>query len=126
MQGASLLPLLRGDEEVSWRKSHYYHYYEYPGWHMVYRHEGAYDGRFKLIHYYDVDEWELIDMQTDPHEMINQYGNPVYKKTVVRMHDELERLRARYQVPPNKPKSVEGVTQHYHSDKIKVRQGDSE
>ena len=79
-----------------------------------------------MIHYYDVDEWELIDMQTDPHEMINQYGNPVYKKTVVRMHDELERLRARYQVPPNKPKSVEGVTQHYHSDKIKVRQGDSE
>ena len=126
MQGASLVPLLQGDEEVSWRKSHYYHYYEYPGWHMVYRHEGAYDGRYKLIHYYDVDEWELIDMQTDPNEMVNQYGNPAYKKTVTRMHDELEQLRALYQVPPNDPKSVEGVSQHYHSDKIKMRLGDSE
>ncbi len=126
MQGASLVPLLQGDEDVSWRHSHYYHYYEYPGWHMVYRHEGAYDGRYKLIHYYDVDEWELIDMETDPNEMVNQYGNPAYKKTVTRMHDELEQLRVLYQVPPNQPKSVESVTQHYHSDKIKVRSGDSE
>ena len=93
---------------------------------MVYRHEGAYDGRYKLIHYYDVDEWELIDMQTDPNEMVNQYSNPAYEKTVTRMHNELEQLRALYQVPPNEPKSVEGVSQHYHSDKIKVRLGDSE
>ena len=39
------------------------------------------------------------------------------------MHNELEQLRALYQVPPNEPKSVEGVSQHYHSDKIKVRLG---
>ena len=68
MQGASLVPLLRGDEDVSWRQSHYYHYYVYPigTW---YRHEGAYDGRYKLIHY-DVGEWELIDMQTDPNRWL--------------------------------------------------------
>ena len=47
------------------------------------RHEGAYDS-YKLIHYYDVDEWELIDMQTDPNEMVNQYSNPAYEKTVTR------------------------------------------
>ena len=126
MQGASLVPLLKGKKPFSWRKSHYYHYYEYPGWHMVYRHEGVYDGRYKLINYYDVDEWELIDMKTDPSESVNQYNNPKYKKTVARMHKELSRLREQYKVPENEPKPVEGVSRHYHSDAIKIRLGDSE
>ena len=126
MQGASLVPLLKGKNPFLWRKSHYYHYYEYPGWHMVYRHEGVYDGRYKLINYYDVDEWELIDMKTDPSESVNQYNNPKYKKTVARMHKELSRLRDKYKVPENEPKPVEGVSRHYHSDAIKMRLGDSE
>ena len=61
MQGASLVPFLKGEVPTFWRDYHYYHYYEYPGWHMVQRHEGVYDGRFKLIHFYDLDEWELLD-----------------------------------------------------------------
>ena len=69
MQGASLVPLLKGKKPKNWRKYHYYHYYEYPGWHMVHRHEGVYDGRYKLMNFYDLDEWELYDMQSDPMEM---------------------------------------------------------
>jgi arylsulfatase A-like enzyme len=35
MQGRSLLPILKGDTPKDWRKSFYYHYYEYPGPHGV-------------------------------------------------------------------------------------------
>ena len=34
MQGNNLLPILLGKTPEDWRKSLYYHYYEYPGWHL--------------------------------------------------------------------------------------------
>ncbi len=37
MQGRSLVPLLKGQTPADWRKSFYYHYYEYPGPHSVAR-----------------------------------------------------------------------------------------
>ena len=46
MQGASLVPILKGTTPDDWRETHYYHYYEFPGWHMVQRHEGV----LSLIH----------------------------------------------------------------------------
>jgi len=66
MQGASLVPILRGETPTDWRDSLYYHYYEYPAVHSVRRHEGVFDGRYKLIRYYGTDvpdgeEWELFD-----------------------------------------------------------------
>src|SRR5690606_39171594 len=59
MQGASLVPLLKGETPADWRKSFYYHYYEYPDSHRVPKHYGVRTERYKLIHYYDTDEWEL-------------------------------------------------------------------
>ena len=57
MQGMSLLPLF-SNKNSNWRDALYYHYYEYPGIHMVKRHFGVRTKRYKLIHfYYDVDEW---------------------------------------------------------------------
>src|SRR5262249_54172415 len=50
MQGRSLVPLLRG-EPGDWRRSIYYHYYEYPAVHSVARHYGVRTSRHKLIHY---------------------------------------------------------------------------
>ncbi len=47
--------LLKGETPESWRKSLYYHYYEYPAVHSVRRHEGVSDGRFKLIRFYGTD-----------------------------------------------------------------------
>ena len=124
MQGESLLPLLHGDTNAEWRNSHYYHYYEYPGWHMVYRHEGVYDGRFKLMYFYDIDEWELYDCLNDPQEMVNCYGYEAYHKTTARLHKELNRLRDFYEVPLNVTKEVKGKGLHYHSDHRKARTGD--
>lgn len=60
MQGLSLLPLLKGGHPADWRRSLYCHFYEYPAEHMVRRHYGARNGRWKLIHFYnDIDQWEL-------------------------------------------------------------------
>ena len=69
MQGKSLLPLMK--QEVNWnRESVYYHYYEYPGIHMVKRHYAIITKEYKLAHfYYDVDEWELYDRKNDVNEM---------------------------------------------------------
>lgn len=115
MQGASLVPLLAGETPDDWRDSLYYHYYEYPGWHMIHRHEGAYDGRYKLMNFYDLEEWELYDMVTDPHEMQNQYANPEYADVVARMHGELERLREHYDLPAIEKQDLSKVDRSYHS-----------
>jgi len=121
MQGASLVPILGNNTPSDWRDSLYYHYYEYPGWHMIQRHEGAYDGRYKLMNYYDLGEWELYDMESDPNEMTNQHDNLEYAEVVKRMHRELEDLRARYDVPENVKQDLETVDRHYHSDEQRKR-----
>ena len=101
IQGRSLVPLFRGETPADWRKAFYYHYYEYPAVHMVKKHEGAYDGRFKLIHFYDdVDEWEFYDLASDPNELSNVYAKPEYAVEVARMHAELQKLRTELKVPP--------------------------
>ena len=53
MPGRSLVPVLdNGDAQKNWRKSIYYHYYDYPTYHMVRKHDGVRTDRYKLIHFY--------------------------------------------------------------------------
>jgi arylsulfatase A-like enzyme len=97
MQGESLRPILRDHTPDDWRTSMYYHYYEFPAVHMVKRHYGIRTRRYKLIHFYnDIDAWELYDLQSDPHELRNLYGQPAYAKLTARLKAELDRLRAQY------------------------------
>jgi len=103
MQGISLLPLFEDDPPDHWRNSLYYHYYEYPAVHMVHRHEGAVTKRYKLIHFYDIGEWELYDLQKDPTEMKSVYADPAYAEAAKKMSAELERLRRVYKLPPLNP-----------------------
>ncbi len=99
MQGRSLVPLLMGDE-VKWRKAIYYHFYEYPAEHMVKRHYGVRDERYKLIRfYYDVETWELYDLESDPDEMHNIYSNEQNQEIIKNLKMELERLQRQYKVP---------------------------
>ncbi|MEM9160297.1 MAG: sulfatase [Verrucomicrobiota bacterium] len=103
MQGESLVPLFKGKTPRDWRKSLYYHYYEYPGAHSVRRHEGVSDKRYKLIRFYGEDvpsgeEWEFFDLKNDPNEMKSEYGNPEYAKIVKKLKKELGRLRDYYEV----------------------------
>ncbi len=97
MQGASLVPLLKGEHPADWRKSIYYHYYEYPSVHMVPRHYGVRTHRYKLMRFYQFDEWEFYDLEKDPDELTNQYNNPQYADQIAEMKVELERLRTHYQ-----------------------------
>ena len=96
MQGTSLVPLLKGQTPDDWRKSVYYHYYEYPSVHMVPRHYGVRTERFKLMHFYQFDEWEFYDLEEDPDELQNLYGDPRYAGQVKDTKVELERLRELY------------------------------
>jgi len=103
MQGLSLQPLLAGNRPSDWRKSVYYNYYEFPAVHMVRRHEGVFDGRYKLLYFYDLDEWEFYDTEQDTHEMKSEYDNPDYAEIVERLKGELARLKKEYRVPPPEP-----------------------
>lgn len=97
MQGESLLPLLKGQDDQWTREAVYYHYYEYPAVHMVKRHYGIVTKEYKLIHfYYDVDEWELYDRKNDPFELNNVYDDPDYKEVVVELTEKLGELRLKY------------------------------
>jgi arylsulfatase A-like enzyme len=97
MQGRSLLSLFSGDEQP-WRDALYYHYYEYPGIHMVKRHYGIRTDRYKLIHfYYDVDEWELYDLVQDPDELMNIYDDPAFTDVRDRLAKQLGGLRLQYE-----------------------------
>ena len=93
MQGRSLVPLLRGDAPADWRRSMYYHYYEYPAVHMVHKHRGVRTERYKLIHFYEIDEWELFDLAQDPHELRSVWDDPTYAGVRGELEAELNRLR---------------------------------
>lgn len=95
MQGRSLVPLFKGETPADWRKSFYYHYYEFPVPHRVRPHYGVITDRYKLIHYYapDVDDWELLDRQKDPLETKSFYKDPGYADTVNELKTELTRLQ---------------------------------
>ena len=96
MQGASFRKLA-GGKEKKWRDVIYYTYYEYPSIHMVKRHYGIRTNRYKLIHfYYDVDEWELYELEKDPEELNNVYNDPAYATVKKTMHQKLKETRKHY------------------------------
>lgn len=100
IQGVSLVPLLKGESPKDWRKSLYYHFYEYPAEHMVKRHYGVRTDLYKLIHFYnDIDEWELYDLKEDPTEMHNIYGKPGMEEITKNLREELLRLQEQYNDP---------------------------
>ncbi len=96
MQGESFRSLANGSSD-QWRDAVYYTYYEYPAVHMVKRHYGISTARYKLIHfYYDIDEWEMYDLEKDPEEIKNIYGDPAYATVREDLHLQLKNLRASY------------------------------
>ena len=56
MTGRSLRKLFKhtanNSKKIHWRKSLYYHYYDYPAWHLTRKHDGVRTNRYKLIHFY--------------------------------------------------------------------------
>lgn len=105
-QGRSFLPILQGNTPPDWRQAMYYRYWMHKAHHNVYAHYGIRTKRYKLIYYYAdalgqagaidelyAPEWELFDLQRDPHELHNAYGDPAYGNTVAELKRELHRIQ---------------------------------
>ena len=95
MQGRSLVPLLKG-LKPKWRDALYYHYFEFPSYHMVAKHFGIRTNRYKLIRFYQFDEWEFYDLKQDPDELSNRYGDPKHAETIAGLKRQLADLRTVY------------------------------
>ncbi|WP_179004815.1 sulfatase family protein [Winogradskyella forsetii] len=102
MQGKSLRPLLENSfEGDQFRDAVYYHYYDYPAFHMVKKHYGVRTERYKLMHFYDdIDTWELYDLEEDPKEINNQIDNPEYDEVEAKLRTKLAELQEKYEVTP--------------------------
>ena len=48
--------------------------------------------KHKLIHFYNLDGWELADLEKDPNELNSVYGKPEYAALTKELKDELERF----------------------------------
>lgn len=102
MQGRSLVSLFSGEKPSDWRKSVYYHYYEFGDPHWVEPHYGIRTERYKLISYYNINQWELFDLEKDPDEMENLFvgggyhAQPGYEAVAAELVLELKKLRDLY------------------------------
>jgi arylsulfatase A-like enzyme len=105
-QGVSFRSLLQGSRPDDWQTSLYYRYWMHLAHHNVYAHYGIRTLRHKLIYYYAdglgqpgaIDdtrepEWELFDLEKDPHELNNVYADPEYAAVVAELKEELHRLQ---------------------------------
>lgn len=98
MQGRSMVPLLKGEKVPDWRTAHYYHYYEYPAPHHVAPHYGVRsETGYKLIHYYQTDEWELFDLNKDPTEVKSVVNEADYASIKDSLMIQMKELQTKYQ-----------------------------
>lgn len=96
MQGNSFKSMLTG-EETDWRDAIYFHYHEFPAVHMVNKHYGVRTKTHKLIYFYELDEWELFDLEKDPKEVNSVYDDPAYQDIILGLKEKLEKLRVQYE-----------------------------
>jgi arylsulfatase A-like enzyme len=110
VHGRSLVPLFEGKVPADWRKSLYYHYYEFPVPHRVRPHYGVITDQYKLVHYYkpDVDDWELLDRKKNPEETRNFYSDPAYAETVKELKAEILRLQGEVKETMPPPRLAHG------------------
>jgi len=112
MQGKSVVPALHGANQQNEAPAFYYHYYEFGAPHWVAPHYGIRTERYKLISYYDRNEWELFDLERDPDEMENLFIDngrkitPGYEAIVQDLVAQLKQLRERYKDTTGAPVSL--------------------
>lgn len=95
IQGKSFLPQIANNKKQG-RDALYYHYYE-VGEHAVSPHFGIRTKRYKLIRFYKtVSCWELYDLEKDPLEMNNLYGQQKYQQITNKLQAQLQNLISEY------------------------------
>ena len=93
VQGISFKPVLINKTPKNWNQAAYYHYYEFPYWHHVQPHYGIRTQKYTLAHfYYNVDVWELYDLEKDPKQMHNVYNDPKYAAVIADLKKQLKQL----------------------------------
>jgi arylsulfatase A-like enzyme len=106
VHGVPLQAVFGGWTPKDWRKDILYEYYDggipgsNPGPYNMLRHEGVRDGRYKLISFYDLKAWEFYDLDADPRELSNRYGDAKYAKEVTRLKARLAALKKQYKIAP--------------------------
>ena len=103
MSGLSLLPVIKknGRQPCKWRKYMYYHYYDLPSEHNVLKHDGVFDKRYKLLHFYGGSEGdydEFYDIRKDPNEMHNLISDKRYQRRIARLRKQLGIFREKLAV----------------------------
>ncbi|MEE9463630.1 MAG: sulfatase/phosphatase domain-containing protein, partial [Bacteroidales bacterium] len=97
MQGQSLHSLFKTPVIASWRDAVYYQFFE-SGW-GVPQHYGIRTKTHKLIHFLSEPEnWELYDLENDPHEMHNVYYETANDRLIFDLKDKLKGLQTLYKV----------------------------
>lgn len=103
MQGRSLLPLVRDDDTLIWRKSFMYEYFQESYAPGLVTMIGVRNEQCKYIHFPDLpnDIDELYDLIKDPGEMHNLILDPEYQEILNIMKTELQDLKKKldYQKP---------------------------
>ena len=93
MQGNSFESILNGNTPKEWEQAMYYHYYEFPYWHHVQPHYGIRTQKYTLAHfYYNIDVWELYDLEKDPNQINNIINDPSYSSVVSDLKGQLQKL----------------------------------
>ncbi len=96
MHGRSMLPVIREGKTIHTHL--YYHYFDHGG-HGVAKHDGVRNDRYKLIHFYTVPEYNLFDLQEDPHEMRSLHNDPAHAGLLAEMLTLYRQVRLQFQVP---------------------------
>jgi arylsulfatase A-like enzyme len=98
MQGESFKSILKGKTPKDWQEGMYYHYYEFPYWHHVQPHYGIRTQKYTLAHfYYNIDVWELYDLEKDPNQLNNIINDPQYANVVSDLKTQLKDLMKKYE-----------------------------
>jgi lysophospholipase L1-like esterase len=100
IQGQSMVDLWKnqGKPSAAWRDAIYYAYYENAAVHNVPVHDGVRTERYKLMFFPRTREWNLFDLQEDPHEMQSVHDSAAYQRILSGMKQRYLDLRQIYDV----------------------------
>ncbi len=98
IQGRSFRAIASGRTPSDWRMAMYYRFYESAF--GIGPQEGVRTQRYKLVHFLYGDKgWELYNLEKDPEEMKNLFGDPEHRRLVETLKVEMEALKKHYAVP---------------------------
>ena len=96
MQGDSFLANMAGHTPADWKDACYARYYVEGGEHQTAAWYGVRTKTDKLVYYYKRDEWEYFDLEKDPEEVHNGYGDAKYARRIAELKGRIAELRTKY------------------------------